>query len=208
MNIPKEFEHKSEWIFVGPLGPELPPSFLTHSLLGVDGGANFAQHLDVWVGDQDSYAHTPKARHVFKHPPLKDQSDLCLALSLFKNKKPYTFHLWGFLGGRRDHELFNLGEISSFLAACPQSQVFFYNQHGKKVFHFMAAGEWRFHHIGLFSLGALKEVMVELKGDCKYELPTRSVLRPLSSHGLSNESMGQMILINQGPVFFYFPEDE
>ena len=206
MILPSTHKNKTEWIFVGPLGPELPESLLIHPTLAVDGGGAFITKPDIWVGDADSLQVEIDCPYKFKHPTQKSQSDLALALSLFSEHLLYKFHFWGFIGERRDHELFNLGEAHAFLEEHPEAHIIFYDQKGKEVFHFMGAGFWKFHHVGLFSLGTLKTAAVKLVGDCEYPIPRFRNVLPLSSVGLSNIGKGDVRIEADGPFFVYFPE--
>lgn len=189
------------------MGPELPDTLKNNPILAVDGGAHFVSNLDIWVGDADSYKETIKTPHQYRHPPAKDSSDLALALDLFKDYGPYKFHFWGFLGARKDHELFNLGEALHFLEDHPESQILFYGKNGEISFHLVGSGDWKFSRSGLFSLGTLKKTKVKLIGNCTYPISQTSNLLPLSSLGLSNVGAGEMILKTEGPVFIHYPED-
>jgi thiamine pyrophosphokinase len=206
MTLPSTLINKTEWTFVGPMGPQLPDFLKTHPIIAVDGGAHHSAHTDVWVGDADSYTKEIKQGLIFRHPAQKDQSDLALALSLFQEPAHYKFHFWGFLGGRKDHELFNLGEALSFLEHHQECQILFYDGEGKIHFHLVGNGHWKFTHMGLFSLGTLKKTSIKLKGECHYPILHSTVLNPLSSLGLSNVGKGEMTLENEGPVFIYYPE--
>lgn len=206
MMLPSNLREQTEWAFVGPMGPGLPDSLKHLPIIGVDGGAHFHSNLDVWVGDADSYDKEVVAGHIYRHPAEKDQSDLSLALSLFKEPRHYKFHFWGFLGGRKDHELFNLGEALTFLDQHLECQIMFYDDKGKILFHVLGTGHWKFTYHGLFSLGTLKKTMVRLRGNLQYPISKYQLLNPLSSLGLSNTGKGEMVLENDGPVFLYYPE--
>lgn len=206
MSLPSTLKMNTEWVFVGPMGPELPAHLENLPVLAVDGGAHFTARLDVWVGDGDSYQKEIVCPYIFRHPIEKASSDFSLALELFDEPRLYKFHLWGFLGGRRDHELFNLGEGLSFLDKHHECQVLFYGEDGKVYFHLVGHGLWKFNHLGLFSLGSLKNTLVKLTGECHYPIKKFQRLAPLSSFGLSNEATGEMILETEGSVFLYFPE--
>jgi thiamine pyrophosphokinase len=188
------------------MGPQIPNTLLSHPILGVDGGAHFASKLDIWVGDADSYPLPINIENKFTFPTKKEASDLTLALRLFVNMLPYKFHFWGFLGGRKDHELFNIGEALTFLDAHPHSQILFYSEQGKLSFHMVGTGHWKFFHEGLFTIGSIKKVALSLKGACDFPIPKQICLSPLSSLGLSNFARGEMTLYNEGPVFIYYPE--
>lgn len=206
MKLSQELAHYTEWTLLGPLGPELPSSLRQLPLMSVDGGAKFASRSLVWVGDGDSYKEEVRSDHIFNYPPEKAMSDLALALGLLKVPHPYKLHLWGFLGGRRDHELFNLGEASIFLEKHPESQIIFYSADGHIAFHFLGEGHWRFEHEGLFSLGSLKNTKVKLLGQCRYPIKEETLIPSLSSLGLSNEAYGELTLHAWGPVFIFYPE--
>ena len=208
MTLPSTLSHKTEWVLLGPMGPALPQSLSGLPLMGVDGGAHFAGRMDLWVGDADSFDGEVNSSHLFRHPTGKDESDLALALRFFDGPCHYKLHLWGFLGGRKDHELFNLGEVLRFLDKHQECQALFYNEFGKIVFHAVGSGHWKFSHDGTFSLGTLKKTEVKLIGDCQFPISSFSTLEPLSSLGLSNRGHGEIILETEGPVFICFPEEE
>ncbi|HXH29432.1 MAG TPA: hypothetical protein VNJ01_01345 [Bacteriovoracaceae bacterium] len=206
MLLPTQFSHALEWTVVGPMGPMVPDILISHPRLAVDGGAHFCSGMDVWVGDADSYQIPVQCPHIFKLEKEKDNSDLAAALSLLTTGGGYRLHLWGFLGGRRDHELFNLGEVSTFLKGKEESQVWMYQQDGKAIFIYYGPGRRIFTHHGLFSLGTLEEISVELSGHCRYQITKPHTLPPLSSFGLSNFASGEVCLESSGPCFIFFPE--
>jgi thiamine pyrophosphokinase len=206
MTLPSTLTTKTEWTFVGPMGPALPASLAVHPIIAVDGGAEHTDLIDIWVGDADSYTKEIKAPLIIRHPVEKDQSDLALALGLFEEALNYKLHFWGFLGGRKDHELFNLGEALHFLEWHQGSQVLIYGTDGKLEFHLLGEGHWKFTHHGTFSLGTVKKTSVKLKGECHYPILQSQILSPLTSFGLSNIGKGEMILETEGPVFVYYPE--
>lgn len=207
MKLPKELGDKSEWVVVGPMGPALPDFLKTHPVLAVDGGANWVDHIDAWVGDSDSYQNIPRSSVVFQLPKDKDASDFSFALKLFDRQKNYHIHLWGFSGGRKDHELFVWGEIFSWLDQHPECQFTLYDNDGNIEFHFLGSGQWRFQHKGLFSLGCLRKIRVKLTGDVRYPISDESWLPALSSWGLSNVGEGEIVLENEGTTFIHFPKE-
>ncbi len=208
MMLPSTLKNRNEWTFLGPMGPELALFLKKYPLIAIDGGARYADELSIWVGDADSYQKEIQATHIFKHPSEKDQSDLALALSLFQDPLHYKFHFWGFLGGRKDHELFNLGEALTFLEHNQECEILFYDGSGALRFHLLGAGQWKFQHHGLFSVGTIKKTLVKLTGECKYSISKSQLFTPLSSFGLSNLGSGTIELENEGPIFLYFPEDQ
>lgn len=206
MILPSSLKNKTEWVFVGPMGPSIPSIFQDRPVICVDGGAHFSEKIDIWVGDADSFEKKVECDHLFKFPKEKDKSDLALAFELFSQSHHFKFHLWGFLGGRKDHELFNLGESLSFLESHHQSEILFYDETGKISYQLLGSGQWRLLHSGPFSLGTHKKISLELTGSCLYRMERKNILNPLSSFGLSNHADGEMILNNDGPIFLYYPE--
>ena len=208
MKLPHDLIDHSQWTLVGPMGPSLPEHLSRYPIMGIDGGAKYCPHLDVWLGDGDSLTGPVEARHFFRFPPQKDHSDLSMALGFLTESCHYRLHLWGFLGGRKDHELFNLGETLTFLETHPQSEAFFYDHAGKVSFHLLARGNWKIHHNGSFSIGTHRQTRLTINGQCAYPLHQPRILAPLSSLGLSNEGHGDIFLENEGPVFVYFQEQK
>lgn len=206
MKMPKELGDKTEWVIVGPMGPMLPEKYSSLPVMAVDGGAHWTKKMSLWIGDGDSYDTIPPEVTIFNLPPEKDSSDFSCALRLFDDESSYCIHLWGFSGGRKDHELFVWGEILSFLEAHPESKIILYGKDGRVETHFLGSGEWQFRHEGLFSLGCLRKIRVKLTGDVKYSLPEETWLLPLTSLGLSNEGSGEIRLENNGAAFIYYPE--
>lgn len=203
MKLPSNLANSSKWTFAGPMGPTVPERLLSHSLLGVDGGAMFLSRMDAWVGDADSLEGAIVSDHIFQFPAEKSQSDLALAMSLLTRESDLELHFWGFLGGRKDHEFLNIGETLQFLESRPQSSASFYNEKGQEVIKCLSQGEWKLSQLGLFSLASLRNIKIRLTGSCKYSLPNWSELPPLNSLGLSNESTGECQLSTQGPVIVF-----
>lgn len=205
MKLSKELSEKSEWVLVGPLGPILPDSLALHPVLAVDGGALHCKSSDVWVGDGDSGGSAERSTLSLKLAPEKDTSDFAAALEILRSTQAATVHLWGFSGGRKDHEMFVWGEALAWLEDHPESRILFYGPDGKPEAHFLGQGHWRFHHQGVFSLGTLKKCRVKLWGNVAYPIKVLTWLLPLRSLGLSNEASGQIEIENDAPVFLYFP---
>lgn len=205
MKLPTTYQENSDWTFVGPMGPALPDELTTMPQLAVDGGARYARDPDLWVGDTDSLGEVGKAHHVFHLPREKDASDLATALSFFTDARPYRFHLWGFLGGRRDHELFNLGEALRFLAHSPHARFLFYKGAPTPVLEVFPKGSFSVTRHGLFSFAALSEAQVSLQGACRYKLDDQRI-HPLSSQGLSNVGDGVIQVQSSVPFLLYYPE--
>lgn len=207
MKLPISLRDKKEWSLLGPLGPELPSQLASFPILGIDGGAAFSSHLDLWIGDGDSLLKEPSQDESYPVIHLsrnKDSSDLSCALALFQESR-VTLHLWGFLGGRRDHELFVLGECLHYLSESKGSKIYLYGN-GAQRFALYSAGNWELGHQGLFSLGALHRPELELTGRVQYPISPARELPPLSSFGLSNEAHGDFQVKASNSFFIYFPE--
>ena len=164
----------------------------------VDRGARLRKSGEgISVGDGDSF------EGMIDVPlnPLKDFSDLAFALGHI----PEHFgevNLIGFLGGRRDHELFNIGESHHFLRArkSPTTIKFDNDIVG------YSSGQWRFERIGGFSVSVVEQTRVGITGDCRYPCPQTTKFMPLSSLGLSNVGTGTVCIDCDGPVFILFEE--
>ena len=206
MKLPVSLTHLKEWTFVGPMGPNLPTSMGHQAILAVDGGAAFCHRMDIWIGDGDSHLESIDCKNIYQFPPQKSQSDLALALTFFHQSKPVILNFWGFLGGRRDHELLNFGEVLHFLETSPGSEVIFYEQNTRVAMKCLGSGHWPLNYQGTFSLISLKNTKVTLSGACLYPLDQETELSALSSLGLSNEAHGEFTLTNNGPVMIIFPE--
>ena len=165
-------------------------------LIFVDGGTAFRnQDQGLSVGDGDSYSGGLDEQL----NPDKDYSDLAYVLSSL----PAHFHkieLLGFLGGRRDHELANLGEIHHFLKHRHSPTRVLLDQ---AVAGF-SAGDWQLEIHEVFSLMCVESTKLTLEGECEYPLNTLTQIEPLCSHGLSNIGRGCITLKTEQPVFVFY----
>lgn len=195
----KKISRATEINLVGPLfdssaRPAAP-------VIYVDGGLRAkpaaATEPAVSVGDGDS-ASLPLDEVL---PRRKDFSDLAFAL----RELPISvkqIRLFGFLGGRRDHELANFGEVQKFLRDRPGSKAIFFRDSKPTVIAF-GCGEWALEVHGIFSAFVLEATEVQIMGKCRYELPRPTRFEPLSSHGLSNEGFGEVHVSCSSPIFLF-----
>lgn len=214
-------EHRQVTI-VGPMQIQPPPrmrtataewvSTLEEPLIWVDGGVNYrhacglSNEIGFAVGDGDSANH--KLDQYLDTD--KDYSDLAYVLSRLPEQVNQVI-LLGFLGARRDHELFNVGEIHHFLrTATTPTWVRFAGEQGEcsesELDHSIIAyskGDWKFTAQGVFSLAVFEATEVTLVGACKFQLKTPTTIQPLSSLGLSNEGSGEITLKTQNPAFIF-----
>ncbi len=182
------------------VGPFCDPSApLEEPVIFVDGGARCRKSSHgIAVGDGDSF----EGELDILLNPDKDFSDLAFALVNI----PQGFseiHLLGFLGGRRDHEIFNFGEVHQFLTTAAPVRVRF----DDKVVVY-SAGRWSFCRHGGFSLGVLEETRVRVDGDCLYRCTDPTLFKPFTSLGLSNIGSGTIRLECSQPVFVFFEDLE
>ncbi|MCD7956439.1 MAG: thiamine diphosphokinase [Lachnospiraceae bacterium] len=81
-------------------------------LIAADGGYRHLQSLgrkpDVLLGDFDSLEVVPEHEHLIRHSPIKDDTDMALAVAYAQKEGYRTFFLYGGLGGRLDHTLANI----------------------------------------------------------------------------------------------------
>lgn len=195
-------EHGSA-VLVGPLLNEEESKLISPSapILFVDGGLDVgttfgltANRSSFTVGDGDSASLEMDS----PLPSKKDFSDLGFALSLIpKNIK--KIELWGFLGGRKDHELINFGEVHGHLykKTTPTQAQF-----SQEVI-FLSAGNWSLEHQGIFSLMALAHPRTTLTRALEYPVESLTEVQPLISKFLSNSAQGKFELSCDGPVFLY-----
>jgi thiamine pyrophosphokinase len=192
----RTYKTQPQLTLVGPLLKENDE--FDHPVIFVDGGANFRKdNIGLSVGDGDSFAGE-------MDEPLnsnKNYSDLAYVLAGI----PHHFrrlNLRGFLGGRRDHELLNLGEVCAFLKHQPRNSTVSFDD---KVCCF-GKGEWQLESHQTFSLMCLSPVKVQLTGELKYPIAELTELSPLSSLGLSNEGLGHINLKCDGPLLMFYSD--
>ena len=184
---------------VGPLLESRDANYdFKEPVIFVDGGVNARKEQHgISVGDGDSAGQT---LDIMLNPD-KDFSDLAYVLQQI----PIDYgqlNLMGFLGGRRDHELFNLGEVHRFLDAR--------KEYGKITFHQkvigFASGEWQFQRHGGFSVGVLRDTLITLSGDCLYQCNQPTQFTTLSSLGLSNSGSGTINIRCDAPVYLFLDD--
>ena len=199
----------SKYIIVGPtpfnwkvLAPYLKHSHL--KLIFIDGGL---VHYDkfllkmplltkkaISMGDGDS---SNQLMDMFKSD--QNLSDLTYCLNyLSKQKDSETFIFVGFLGGRLDHQFFNLGEISRFVKK-NKGQVLLED----KV-EFLPKGLNILEINGLFSLGSFEDNKVKINGACLYQSKKWLPLPVLSSRGLSNIGSGKIEIESTSPLAIFY----
>ena len=167
--------------------------------VAVDGGGAFAVDPVLWVGDGDS-GIVPKSVPVcFKSDQGMTDFRFCLETVRIWNWR--ELHIFGFLDGRKDHELANLGELHAALKKrrVPSSAVF-YDAKNRPVIRFFQARQHKINLHGTFSVLVIEAAKISLAGKCKY--PARNVaLAPLSGRGVSNVASGDVRISATKPFF-------
>lgn len=163
----------------------------------VDGGAALREHCpypSISIGDGDS-SHAPM--DILLNPD-KAFSDLAFAL-LHLQFTEHNLHLHGFLGERRDHEYFNIGEVYAMLRKSIATRYAHFNHE----IYILGRGSWELQINGTFSLATLMHNIVQMTGDCRYPIAQAKNIMPLSSYCLSNMGTGQIQIQCQQPIILF-----
>ena len=196
-------------IFVGPVltssltSEQLNPIGLSSvPQIALDGGDRFALQPVLVVGDGDSRAGTSAAP--FQQKPDQDQTDLAFALKLVNPGRWTDLHLFGFLGGRKDHELAAIGEVCRALAIrMDLTRATFYDSTGDLAFTVHNIGTHAFVHHGVFSVLAFESARFTISGACRFPIRDQTLLS-FSGIGISNVGEGEFTIQSSG-VFMMLP---
>lgn len=199
-------------LVVGPLLKEdsQAKSLLDHvqGVLFIDGGVSWKStwkdHLQsviaLSVGDGDS---SSKELLDIVFPPQKNRSDLSLGLdNLLRCKE---IHLVGFMGGRLDHQMINIGVVDHFVSA-KGAKAFWYDQH-HLVAYSLPSGEHQLNFNNTFSLITLQAQKVSIQGHVSYPVEGLKV-DVLSDHTLSNQAQGLFSMSIERPITILMSSDE
>lgn len=175
---------------VGPL-PLLVPLPDEGEFIFVDGGVRHrGKREGTSIGDGDS-AQVPMALPLSTN---KDFSDFAGALKLI-NSTAKHIALYGFTGGRWDHQLAIWFEIHHWLVGKKDVRVII-----PPHFHFFSSGEFELEIYGKFGIFIFSPTQVQLSGACQYQLCPNEELRALSSHGVGNQGQGVVKIVTHGPL--------
>ncbi|MCB9092048.1 MAG: hypothetical protein H6620_05760 [Halobacteriovoraceae bacterium] len=131
----------------------------------------------------------------------KDRSDFFHALKHLPNSI-VNIQLYGFLGGRLDHTLMNLGEIHHYLYE--NSNVERMTLYQKDTIVLQAISKpTNFKWNGEFSVVSLADQHISLEGDIKYPLKNEYI-KAMSSRGLSNIAYGNFSVTASLPCFVFY----
>lgn len=192
---------------VNIIGPMNCPNILDNKdtfYIFVDGGTEKLNEIKpsnfISVGDNDS----SDKKHDFTYPQKKDRSDLYLAFTHCPLVK--EIRMYGFLGGRKDHEIFNLGESYNYLKNNKKcSKISFYDEKKIKQVTIINSHKSEISYCGSFSITSLENQLINIDGDIEYKGDYNLI--PLSSQGLSNYSKGRITINSQAPLIIYFNHD-
>lgn len=143
------------------------------------------------VGDNDSNKTEIQFDHLLD--TNKNMSDFSYALKLHQSQAQHVLAL-GFLnqtnGDRLDHEFSNILEAVSFCQVNQESIVSFEDK-----IMVCSKSKLTLRHTGIFSLFTLEKFRISITGEVKFPLQDE-VITPFSSHGLSNEAFGDLLISN------------
>lgn len=197
---PMDFDWRS-------LGPFLKRSSL--SLVFLDGGLvhrdKFKKKFPTLVKNSISAGDGDSSRQSMTlNKTDQNHSDLAFYLKTIpKNLQVKSFIFAGFLGGRIDHQLFNLGELTHFLNQFKIKKLRPQILLEDKI-ELLGPGKHEREVIGTFSLGCLEENRIKISGNC--EFPTKSWinLSTLSSRGLSNVGHGKIVIETKKALMLFY----
>ncbi len=209
VNLLKKIEKNPIITLIGPLfsKSDLPLLPKSSNIILIDGGQNhhseIARYLSIpdslfTVGDGDS----SNGAMNYLLPKEKDYSDLSFVLQNLPNTVK-KINLYGLLGGRKDHEFINLGEVHQYLTQnvnCTQIQF------ADKIIGFNSGiHQYDIHNI--FSVVTMTTAELSISGRCKYQTNGNSTFLPLSSLGLSNIGFGTIDFESNSPFFIFLVKD-
>lgn len=190
---------------IGPLSPELgaiDPEVFT---IFVDGGLDHASAAfknAVSIGDGDS---TGKPMDIVLSRD-KDRGDLHFAIMESLKRGANKAKLYGFIGGRLDHQILLLGDL---LALSQEEHLCFEIYEKERLrMEILPSGEHEFDYKGAFSVFTHTEQKILYQGDCKYPIKKEypQLLKPFSTKGISNYSSSKFALKSEGSLCVFFFE--
>lgn len=160
------------------------------------------------VGDFDSLEYIPAGNNVIKHPVMKDDTDLLLAIKTGFENGYNSFKIYGCLGGERLDHTFASIQAAAYIKE-NGGNAFFYDAdttlsiHQNEIVCFPAEAK------GLISVFAYSEkASISIKG-LLYELENKTISQsyPL---GVSNEFIGKesTITVHEGTVLIIAKENK
>ncbi|MFG1501280.1 hypothetical protein ABMA70_13820 [Halobacteriovorax sp. XZX-3] len=199
----EELAKTNKLVIIGPMALTLP-YIINSPIIYVDGGLNHRpsdDHPYLSVGDNDS--NTTSDNLDITLDENKDFSDLTYALTLIPDNIT-EIKLFGFLGGRLDHQMVTLGSIHHFLKERKHQT----RCHFEKKIIANSSGNFSFTHEGIFSILSLEEQEITISGACDYPLNGDKGVKTLSCLTLSNKAYGEVHITSKHPIFVYLLDKE
>lgn len=187
-----QFPNHKELVLIGPLFNGGPFVF-SEPLVYVDGGRDRWHQDGFCVGDGDSVLRQEVIDDILDTE--KDFSDLEYVLRHIPSGLS-KIRAFGFLGGRKDHELSNLG---SFFKLAKRQKVEVTLSEKMSLF---SPGAYKFDFKGGFSILPYEKGFLKIQGDCKY-LFEGVVDSAFSSQFISNKALGAFRLQAMTPFSLY-----
>lgn len=236
LNTDKESYWQSFTSLLSPAGPAAKEQIKNKmALVFIDGGWRHFQSFESffkdtlkadrpflhWIGDGDGLApkfkDDPPWKEISKTQlsPDKDKSDLLAGLEWISASHTKTTGLsldkvfaHGFIGGRLDHQLAVLGDLTNWLVSLAVQKnpiqprppvIHLIDEKGRDAIT-LFTGELTTKHQGTFSVFSSKVTRVTIEGSAKFT-GNNIELRPNSSRGLSNLASGDFTLsCDEGPI--------
>lgn len=194
-NIINDCKGLSSLTIIGPLAKSLPKA-LSSPTLFVDGAIKLRPKKPDMpcfaVGDGDS--SNPDLMDKLL-PPKKDVSDLGYLLQTLP-PIPHV-ELWGFVGGRIDHQIAVWGEAHQYLL---HSLGYISFDSGRSGYFFSGKKSHKVQVQEGFSLFSIEPNEFKIHGEVEYSVNQFMRINPLSSLGLSNTGFGSVELEARRPL--------
>ncbi len=160
----------------------------------------FGLEPHIIVGDFDSLEYTPIGENVIKHPIMKDETDLILAVDIAFEKGFNDFKIFGCIGGRLDQTIATI-QTAEYIKSKGGNGEFFSEDEELYILHKGEKIQFSNEEKGLISVFSYSEEANITINGLLYELKNHKITQnfPL---GISNEFKGIFaeIIINSGKV--------
>lgn len=180
-------------------------------VIAADGGYTYLKEEgvdpDVLLGDFDSLKRVPEHRHLERHSPIKDDTDMALAAAYGIGQGCRRFLIYGGLGGRLDHTIGNLQLLMGLSRAGMEAYLI----GGGNILTAVTNGQADFEDTakGIISVFCLSEPAKGVwERGLKYSLED-AVMTCDKTLGVSNEFTGQAgsISVADGTLILLWDEE-
>lgn len=181
-------------------------------VIAADGGYEFLRenHVDTdyIVGDFDSLGRVLEGSNVIRHPVMKDETDMLLAIKEGMKEHCTLFAIFGGMGGRPDHTFANFQHLAYLQEHGARGILFGETMHATVIRNAGLTFDESFR--GLISVFALSQ---EAEGVClrnlKYELE-HACLKRFVPLGISNEFVGKIarIQVKRGELLVMWEKND